>query len=76
MGVRSAFIFMLIFLFHVAAVLQSEQPKAVSYFEAYSNFREATVSGSVIVDGTNILTNLNEYGYLYSSTIGTLEIRR
>ncbi|HEY9693108.1 MAG TPA: hypothetical protein V6D15_12930 [Oculatellaceae cyanobacterium] len=47
-----------------------------SNYRSIGSYRQANVSGSVTVDGTNIVTGLNGYGGLNSSTSASLEIIR
>lgn len=50
-----------------------QTPTSVITQRSNGEFREAQVSGSVILDGTNLIANTSSYGSLNSSTNGTLE---
>ncbi len=50
-----------------------QTPNSIITYRSNGEFREAKVSGSVIVDGTNLTANTSSYGSLNSSTNGTFE---
>ncbi|MCX7592700.1 MAG: hypothetical protein N2235_02850 [Fischerella sp.] len=52
----------------------SQGPGYISKYRGAGASREAQVSGSVTLDGANLIANLSSYGYLYSSNSGSLEI--
>lgn len=49
-------------------------PGYTSSYRSTGSSRDAQVSGSVTLDGTNLIANLTSYGSLSSSTNGSLEI--
>ena len=50
-----------------------QTPTSITRYRSNGDSRDAQVSGSVTVDGTNIVPNLPGYGYLNSSKNGTVE---
>lgn len=50
-----------------------QTPTSLTRYRSNGENRDAAVSGSVTVDGTNVITNLSSYGSLYSSSNGTFE---
>lgn len=50
-----------------------QTPTSITRYRSNGASRDAQVSGSVTLDGTNLIANLLGYGYLSSSKNGTLE---
>lgn len=53
-----------------------QTPTSITRYRSSGAFRDAQVSGSVTLDGTNLIANLSSYGSLYSSKNATLERTR
>lgn len=50
-----------------------QTPTSVTHYRSTGESRDAEVSGSIILDGTNLIANTSSYGSLNSSTSGTFE---
>lgn len=53
-----------------------QTPTSTTRYRSVGSDREAQVSGSVIVDGTNLTANTSSYGYLSSSNSGSVDRTR
>ncbi|HLO86228.1 MAG TPA: hypothetical protein VK203_14640 [Nostocaceae cyanobacterium] len=54
----------------------SQGPGYLSKYRSVGAYRDASVTGSVVLDGVNLTTNLSSYGYLNSSNNGSLFITK
>ncbi len=54
----------------------SQGPGYTSNYRSVGAYRDAQVSGSVTLDGTNLISNLSSYGSLNSSNSGSVQISR
>lgn len=50
-----------------------QTPTSITRYRSTGEYRDAQVSGTVTLDGTNLIANTYSYGSLSSSTNGTLE---